>query len=82
MGGLVASHIGAVQTLRGGALMHLGDVTAHIFQEESLSIRQLNVCPAVKGSEQGGDVGPDMALGVVFRVLELESVASVTLGDE
>lgn len=82
MGGLVASHIGAVQTLRGGALMHLGHVTADIFEEESLSIRQLNVCSAVKGSEQGGDVGPDMALGVVFRVLELESVASVPLSDE
>ena len=54
MGGLVASHIGAVQTLRGGALMHLGHVTADIFEEESLSIRQLNVCSAVKGSEQGG----------------------------
>ena len=32
MGGLVASHIGTVQTLRGGALMHLGHVTADIFE--------------------------------------------------
>ena len=82
MGGLVTSHIGAVQTLRGGALMRLGDVTTDIFEQQRLSIRQLNVCSALKGSKQGGNVGPDMPLGVVFRVLELQSMPSVPVGDE
>ena len=82
MGGLVASDICAVQTLRRGALMHFCNLTAHVFQYKDLSICQLNVCSAVEGSQQGGDIRPDVSLCVVFSVLELEGMSSITLSDE
>ena len=51
MGGLVASDMCVVKTLRRGAFMHFCDITTYVFEKKGLSIYQLDVGLAMEGSQ-------------------------------
>ena len=52
--------------------MHLRHIRAHVLQEKSLAISELDVCAAVKGPQERGYVSPYVTVGVVLGVEKLE----------